>query len=147
MNLSLFAGSANVPLAASVAAELGVSLGARVLARFADGELPVEIQASVRGRDVFLFQSTASPVEAHLFELLLLADACQRAGADRLTAVIPYFGCARQDRRAIGREPVAARVAANVIRSSAMARVAAVDLPQRRPGGSAARPAGASQRG
>lgn len=128
MNLSLFAGTANVPLAQSVAGELGVSLGERVLERFADGELHVEIQESVRGRDVFLFQPTAPPVEEHLFELLLLADACQRAGADRLTAVIPYFGYARQDRRANGREPVAARVVANVIGSSAIARVVAVDL-------------------
>lgn len=128
MNLAIFAGSANPPLAEAVAAALGVALGERVLERFPDGELHVAIEQTVRGRDVFLLQSTAPPVEAHLFELLLLADACRRAGAARLTAVVPYFGYARQDRRTGGREPVAARLVADLIGTSGIGRVVAVDL-------------------
>jgi ribose-phosphate pyrophosphokinase len=92
MNLSVFAGTANQPLAEAVAAGLGVRLGERVLERFPDGELHVELAGTVRGNDVFLIQPTSPPVEAHLLELLLLADACRRAGAAGLTAVVPYFG-------------------------------------------------------
>jgi ribose-phosphate pyrophosphokinase len=128
MALILFTGSSNPRLARPVAALLGVSLGDRLLERFADGELHVEIRESVRGDDVFLIQPTSPPVEEHLIELLFLADACHRAGAARLTAVIPYFGYARQDRRASGREPVGARVVANVIGTGPIGRLVAVDL-------------------
>ena len=128
MTLSIFAGSSNSMLAEGIATALGISLGERVLERYPDGELHVEIQESVRGHDVFLVQPTAPPVEEHLLELLLLADACHRAGASRLTAVIPYFGYARQDRRVSGRQPVGARVVADLIGTSAVARVVAVDL-------------------
>jgi ribose-phosphate pyrophosphokinase len=128
MKLSIVAGSANPLLAEGIATALGVPLGERVVERFADGELHVELQESVRGRHVVLVQPTAPPVEEHLIELLLLADACHRAGASRLTAVIPYFGYARQDRRARGREPVGARVVADLIGTSAVERVVAVDL-------------------
>ena len=128
MKLSLFAGSANPSLATATAASLGVALGHRLIERFPDGELRIEIGETVRGHDVVLFQPTAPPVEEHLLELLLLADACHRAGASRLIAVIPYFGYARQDRRATGREPVAARVVADLIATSAVERVVAVDL-------------------
>ncbi len=128
MDLLIFAGSSNPRLAEALVAEIKVSLSARIMERFADGEIHVNLQESVRGRDVFLVQSTAPPVEEHLLELLLLADACHRAGARRLTAVIPYFGYARQDRRATGRQPVGARVVADIIGTSAVERVVAVDL-------------------
>src|SRR4051794_6158471 len=91
MSLALIAGTANPLLAAGVASSLGVPLGERTIERFADGELHVEINESVRGHDVFLLQPTSQPVEDHLFELLLLADACHRAGARRQIAVMPYF--------------------------------------------------------
>lgn len=94
--------------------------------RFPDGEIQVEIRESVRGHDVFLLQSTSPPVEQHLMELLLLADACRRAGAARLTAVIPYFGYARQDRRA-DRRSLGGRVAANVIGTAGFNRLMLVD--------------------
>lgn len=126
--ISLLAGTANVPLAVGVAAELGIPLSERVIDHFADGELHVEISESVRGRDVFLLQPTSGPIETHLVELLLLADACERAGAARQIAVMPYFGYARQDRRTNGREPVAVHVVANLIGTSAIERVVAVDL-------------------
>jgi ribose-phosphate pyrophosphokinase len=127
----LLAGSANPALARSVAERLGTSLAACVLERFPDGELHVEIRESVRGRRVYVVQPTSPPVEAHLFEMLLLADACRRAGAAQLTAVMPYFGYARQDRRAAGREPIAARVAADLIGAGGFARVILVDLHTR----------------
>ena len=128
MQLTILSGSANLPLAEAIAEKLGLSLGSRSLQRFPDGELHVEIQESVRGHDVYLIQPTSPPVDAHLLELLLLADACRRAGAAHLTAIVPYFGYARQDRRASGREPVAARLIADLLQSSGLQRVVAVDL-------------------
>ena len=128
MTLSILAGSANVPLANSVAAQLGARLLRRTVQRFADGELHVDIIDSVRGQDVYLIQPTSDPVDEHVMELLFLADACRRAGTERLTAVVPYFGYARQDRRASGREAVGARVVAGLIESAGISRVIAVDL-------------------
>jgi ribose-phosphate pyrophosphokinase len=127
-HLAVFSGCAQIPLARAIAVELGVELGNREIERFPDGECRVQILESVRGRDVYVVQATGPPVEASLFELLLLADACRRAGAERLTAVVPYFGYARQDRRANGREPVAARLAADLIHAAGFDRVVAVDL-------------------
>ena len=95
-----------------------LTLGSRALTRFPDSELHIEVQESVRGRDVYLIQPTSPPVHEHLFDLFMLADACRRAGAARLTAVIPYFGYARQDRRATGRDPVGARLVADLLRTS-----------------------------
>jgi ribose-phosphate pyrophosphokinase len=118
----------NVSLAASVAEQLETPLGRRLVYRFPDGELHVELQESVRGHDVYLIQSTSPPVEAHLLELWLLADACRRAGAAHLTTVVPYFGYARQDRRASGREPVGARLIADLCAASGLQRLVAVDL-------------------
>jgi ribose-phosphate pyrophosphokinase len=126
--LTLISGTANLPLAEAIATQLGLPLGRRVLQRFPDDELHIEIEDSVRGHDVYLLQPTSPPVDAHLFELLLLADACRRAGAARLTAVMPYFGYARQDRRASGREPVAARLVADLLQTAGLQRVVAVDL-------------------
>jgi ribose-phosphate pyrophosphokinase len=128
MPLTMFTGSANVPLAAAVAEQLEMPLGSRRLQRFPDGELHVEIEESVRGHDVYLIQSTTSPVDAHLLELWFLADACRRAGASHLTAVVPYFGYARQDRRASGREAVGARLIADLFAASGLQRLVAVDL-------------------
>ena len=115
-------------LAENVAAALGVKPVQRVLQRFPDGELQLEIKDSVRGGDVYLIQPTSPPVDEHFFELFLMADACRRAGASRLTAVIPYFGYARQDRRAHGREPVSTRLLADLIAASAIQRVVVVDF-------------------
>jgi ribose-phosphate pyrophosphokinase len=128
MTAMLLAGSANRPLAGAIAGELGVPLAACEIAAFPDGEFHVAVRDSVRDADVYLVQPTSPPVERHLLELLLLADACRRAGAHRISAVIPYFGYARQDRRAGGREPVAARLIADLIQTGGVQRVIALDL-------------------
>src|SRR5919199_1215702 len=128
MKPTIFAGSANMPLAEAVAAKLDIRPGKREVHVFPDGEMQVELQESVRGEDVYLIQPTSPPAEKHLLELLLLADAAYRAGAARLTAVIPYFGYARQDRRASGREAVGARLVASLIESEGLRRVVAVDV-------------------
>ena len=128
MTLTVIDGSANVPLATSIAQELGVKPCKRVLQRFPDSELHVDIEDSVRGHDVYIIQPTGLPVDEHVMELLFLADACRRAGAARLTAVMPYFGYARQDRRASGREAVGASVVAGLIEAGGFARVVAIDL-------------------
>jgi ribose-phosphate pyrophosphokinase len=125
---ALIAGSSQISLAGAVAGSLGVALRKREVERFPDGECRVRISESVRGEDVYLLQSTGPPVESNLFELLLLADACRRAGASRLTAVVPYFGYARQDRRTGGREPVGARLVADLIRAGGFDRIVAIDL-------------------
>ena len=128
VSLSVIAGSASVTLAQDVCTALGVDPRARIVQRFADGELHVEIEETVRGHDVYIIQSTSPPVDEHVMELLFVADACRRAGAARLTAVVPYFGYARQDRRATGREPVGACVIAGLIESAGFGRVVAIDL-------------------
>ena len=128
MSLKILAGSANLALAQKIGTKLGGQLAQRILERFPDGELHIEIQESVRGHDVYLNQPTCPPVDEHLFELLLMADACRRAGAVHLTAVIPYFGYARQDRRAHGREPLSVRLIADLLATSGIQRVVAVDL-------------------
>lgn len=128
MSLKILAGSANPTLAENISGKLGVQLAQRILERFPDGELHIELQESVSGHDVYFVQPTCPPVDEHLLELLLLADACRRAGAIHLTAVIPYFGYARQDRRAHGREPLSARLLADLLVTSGIQRVVAVDL-------------------
>jgi ribose-phosphate pyrophosphokinase len=128
MKLMVFAGSANLALAQTVAQRLEVPLGGYALHHFPDGELQIEIHDSVRGRDVYLVQSTSPPVQEQLLELLFLADACRRAGAAQLTAVMPYFAYARQDRRAAGREAVGARLIADLLRVSGLQRIVALDL-------------------
>src|SRR5574338_86359 len=105
-SVAVFAGTANRPLASAVADELGIGLGACTIERFPDGEVGVELQESVRGRDVFVVQPTAPPVNDHLSELLVFADACRRADAKRVTAIVPYFGYARSDKREGRRVPV-----------------------------------------
>lgn len=128
MPLTLATGSANLPLAEAVAERLRQPLAATSIHRFPDGELHVAVRDSLRGHDVYLLQPTSPPFETHLLELVLLADAARRAGAARVTAVIPYFGYARQDRRAGGREPVGARVIADLLGAGGIHRVVAVDL-------------------
>jgi ribose-phosphate pyrophosphokinase len=124
----LLSGSANEPLAHAIAKAIGVPLVRRELETFPDGEVRATIMDSVRGGDVYLLQPTGPPVERHLFELLLLADACRRAGSRRITAIIPYFGYARQDRRSDGRQAVGARLVADVIQTASVDRIVAIDL-------------------
>src|SRR5690606_29280621 len=113
--MKLFAGNSNRVLAEAVARYLNISLGKAVARRFADQEIFFEIQENVRGQDVFILQSTAYPANDHLMELLIMIDAFRRSSARRITAVIPYFGYARQDRRASGRTPTSAKLVANLI--------------------------------
>lgn len=128
MKLHLFSGTANAPLADAMAVCLDVRPGDRALEWFPDGEVRIQIRATVRGDDVYVVQPTGPPVGEHLLELLLIADACRRAGAERVTAVIPYFGYARQDRREQSGEPLSARLVAQLIEAAGLVRVVAVDL-------------------
>lgn len=127
--LIIFAGSSNVALASRVASELRMELGQADVGKFSDGEVNVEIQENVRGRDVFLVQSTCAPTNDHLMELMIMADAIQRASAQRITAVIPYYGYARQDRRPrSARVAISAKVVADMLSSVGIDRVLTVDL-------------------
>lgn len=126
--LRLFAGSANVPLAKEVANYLGLGLGPMVRKSFADGEIYVQVQESIRGCDVYLIQPTCRPVNDHLTELLIMIDACRRASARQITAVMPYYGYARADRKTAGRESITAKLVANLIVQSGANRVIAMDL-------------------
>jgi ribose-phosphate pyrophosphokinase len=128
MDLTLFSGTANRPLGDAVAKALGLTPGACQIEHFPDGEQHVELQVDVRGRSVCLVQSTVPPVGEHLLELLLMADACWRAGAARLTAVLPYFGYARQDRRTRPGEALGGRLVADLLARGRFERVVAVDL-------------------
>lgn len=124
----LFSGTANAALGTAIADELGVQLGACTVERFPDGEFSVRIEQSVRRREVFFVQPTAPPVNDSLVELLAFADACRRAAAGRLTAIIPYFGYARSDRRNARREPIAASLVARLIETSGVDHVVTLDL-------------------
>ena len=126
--LRLFSGSANVPLALEVARYLGIDLGPMVRKRFADGELYIQIQESIRGCDVYLIQPTCHPVNDHLMELLIMIDACRRASARQITAVIPYYGYARADRKTAGRESITAKLVANLMTQAGASRILAMDL-------------------
>ncbi len=126
--ITLFTGNANRPLAEAICQRLGHPLGACRVGRFSDGEIRVEVEANVRGRDVFLLQSTCAPSNDHLMELLIMAEACKRASAGRITAVLPYFGYARQDRKVKPRQPITARLVANLIQAAGVDRVLTMDL-------------------
>lgn len=126
--LRLFSGSANIPLAQEVARYLGMDLGPMVRKRFADGELYVQIQESIRGCDVYLIQPTCHPVNDNLMELLIMIDACRRASARQITAVIPYYGYSRADRKTAGRESITAKLVANLITQAGASRILAMDL-------------------
>jgi ribose-phosphate pyrophosphokinase len=128
-SLMLFTGNANPPLAEAVANHLQIPLGKATVGRFSDGEVMVEIGENVRGRDIFIVQPTSAPTNDHLMELLLMTDAIRRASAYRITAVIPYLGYARQDRRLrSARVPITAKLVANMITSVGTARVLTVDV-------------------
>jgi ribose-phosphate pyrophosphokinase len=126
--LKIFSGSSNLALSQEVARYLGVDLGPMVRKSFADGELYVQIQESIRGCDVYLIQPTCKPVNDHLMELLIMIDACRRASARQVTAVIPYYGYARADRKTAGRESITAKLAANLITQAGASRILAMDL-------------------
>ncbi len=127
-NLKLFAGRANLPLASKISDYLGVGLGAVKINAFPDGELMVKLEEDVRGRDVFIIQPTCEPVNETLIELLVFIDCARRASAERITAVIPYFGYARQDRKDEGRTPITAKLVANLIATAGADRVLTMDL-------------------
>jgi len=126
--LQIFAGSGTPDLAAEIANHLGMELGRIDLGRFANGEIRVIINDNVRGNDVFVVQSTCSPVNDNLMELLIIIDALRRASARRITAVIPFYGYARQDRKTRGREPITAKLVANLITVAGAGRVLTMDL-------------------
>ncbi|MDF2838693.1 MAG: ribose-phosphate pyrophosphokinae, partial [Evtepia sp.] len=127
-NLKIFSGNANRPLAEAICKELKLSLGNLEVGRFSDGESFVSIYESVRGSDVFVIQSTCTPVNDNLMELLVMIDAFKRASAGRITAVIPYFGYARQDRKAKPRDPISAKLVANLLTRAGADRVLTMDL-------------------
>jgi ribose-phosphate pyrophosphokinase len=128
-NLLVFSGNANRPLAQAVCRELGVPMGKALVGKFSDGEVQVEIEENVRGQDVFVIQPTCAPTAEHFMELLALIDALKRASADSVTAVVPYFGYARQDRRPrSARVPITAKVAAKMFSAVDADRVLTVDL-------------------
>ena len=127
-DLKLFSGTANARLSKSIADYLGVPLGRIALGRFPDGEISCKIEEDVRGRDVFLIQPTCPPVNESLMELLVMMDSCRRASAERITAVIPYYGYARQDRKDEGRVPITAKLVANLIVRAGATRVLTMDL-------------------
>jgi ribose-phosphate pyrophosphokinase len=126
--LKIFSGRANQPLAEDICGFLHLPLGAISLTSFPDGESHCKIEEDVRGRDVFLVQSTCPPVNDHLMELLIMIDSCKRASAARITAVIPYFGYARSDRKDEGRVPITAKLCANLITRAGADRVLTMDL-------------------
>jgi len=127
-NLKIFSGSSNESLAALVCNYLGLPLGGAKISRFPDGEKAIRIEDDVRGRDCFVIQSTSLPVDEYLMELLIYLDCLKRASASRITAVIPYFGYARQDRKDEGRVPITAKLVANLITTAGADRVMAIDL-------------------
>jgi ribose-phosphate pyrophosphokinase len=128
-NTVLFTGNANAVLAKEIATHLGVELGSAAVGRFSDGEVTVEIRQNVRARDVFVVQPTCSPTNENLMELLIMVDALKRASARRITAVIPYYGYARQDRRPRStRVPISAKVVANLLETVGVERVLTMDL-------------------
>ncbi|MBS0545674.1 MAG: ribose-phosphate pyrophosphokinase [Proteobacteria bacterium] len=128
-SLMVFTGNANPKLGADVARRLGISLGAATVGRFSDGEVNVELLENVRGKDVFVLQPTCSPTNENLMELLIMVDALKRASAGRITAAMPYFGYARQDRRPrSARVPITAKVVANMLQAAGVQRLLTMDL-------------------
>ncbi|GJE70850.1 ribose-phosphate pyrophosphokinase [Methylorubrum rhodesianum] len=127
-SIKIIAGNASRPLAEAIAAYLELPLASCMVRRFADMEIFVELQENVRGEDVFIVQSTSFPANDHLMELLIMIDAARRSSARRITAVIPYFGYARQDRRTSGRTPISAKLVANLITEAGADRVLTLDL-------------------
>ncbi len=127
-DIKIFAGNSNKPLAEAMAACLGLSLGKSSVSQFSDGEIQVGISESVRGSEVFIVQSTSSPVNRNLMELLIMIDAMKRASAGHITAVMPYYGYARQDRKSRARDPITAKLVAELIVTAGANRVLTMDL-------------------
>ncbi len=127
-NIQVLCGNSNPKFAETICKELGIPLGKATVKHFADGEASVSLEETVRGADVFLIQSTCKPVNDHLMELLIMIDACRRASAGRITAVIPYFGYARQDRKAKSRDPISAKLVANMLTAAGANRILTMDL-------------------
>ncbi|MHB8757998.1 MAG: ribose-phosphate diphosphokinase, partial [Bacillota bacterium] len=128
MNVQVFTGSANRALADEIAQYLHISPARADVGRFSDGEIKVIIDENVRGADVFIVQPTCAPINDHLMELLIMIDAVRRSSAKRITAVIPYYGYARQDRKTRGREPITAKLVANLLTTAGVGRILTVDL-------------------
>jgi ribose-phosphate pyrophosphokinase len=126
--LKLFTGNANPPLAEEICQCLGMELGRAMVKQFSDGEIYVQIQENVRGADVFIIQPTCTPVDRNLLELLLMMDALKRASAERITAVLPYYGYARQDRKDKPRVPISAKLIAKMLQTAGADRILALDL-------------------
>jgi ribose-phosphate pyrophosphokinase len=126
--LKVFAGTSNPALAERIAGHLGIPLGAALVDAFPDGETRVRIEENVRGTDVYVVQSTCAPVNQNLMQLLIMVDAMRRASAERVTAVIPYFGYARQEKKSSGREPITGKLVANLLQAAGTARVVTLDL-------------------
>jgi len=126
--LRVFTGNSNLSLAQMICEHLGIPLGKAQVKRFSDGEINVEIDESVRGMDVFVVQSTCPPVNDHLMELLILMDALKRASAERINAVIPYYGYARQDKKILPRAPISAKLVADLITAAGASRILTVEL-------------------
>jgi ribose-phosphate pyrophosphokinase len=126
--LRVFSGNSNLPLAREICDILGTSLGQAEVKTFSDGEIQVDIEESVRGTDAFIIQSTCIPVNKNLMELLIMTDAMKRASANRITAVLPYYGYARQDRKVSPRAPITAKLVADLITASGANRLLAIDL-------------------
>ena len=127
-NIMVFTGNSNPEFAKTICEKLGIRLGNSEVKTFADGEVSVSLNETVRGADVFLINSTCKPVNDHLMELLVMIDACRRASAGRITAVIPYFGYARQDRKAKSRDPISAKLVANMLTAAGADRILTMDL-------------------
>ena len=126
--LKIFGGNSNIDLAKDICKYLNISLGQADISRFPDGEIKIKIEESVRGEDIFIIQSTCPPTNENLMELLIIIDALRRASAERITAVIPYYGYARQERKTRPREPITAKLVANLLVSAGANRVLAMDL-------------------
>ena len=127
-HIQVFCGNSNPQFAETICKELGIPMGKSTVKTFSDGEVSVALEETVRGADVFLVQSTCKPVNDNLMELLVMIDACRRASAGRITAVIPYYGYARQDRKAKSRDPISAKLVANMIVAAGADRVLTMDL-------------------
>lgn len=127
-NIKIFSCNANTDLAAAIAKNLGLNIGQSEVTHFSDGEISVKIDETIRGADVFIIQSTSQPVNDNLMELLIMIDAMKRASAGRITAVMPYYGYARQDRKARARDPISAKLVANLITTAGADRVLTMDL-------------------
>jgi len=128
MQLCLFTGNSNLPLAQKIVDTLGIAIGKSSLRNFSDGEVFVEIEENVRGKDVYILQSTSSPVNDYLMELLIIIDALKRASVKSITAVMPYYGYGRQDRKVAARTPITAKLIADILTTAGATRVVSMDL-------------------